>query len=65
MVAHVLLHFLHTRSVLELEVFLLESDRVVEEELGGVSEYPWDSVLGKVPSERARDIGEHKGNIFG
>ena len=65
MVAHVLLHFLHIRVVLELEEFLLERDRVVKDELGGVFEYPWDSVLAEIPGEGTRDIGEHEGNILG
>ena len=65
MVAHVLCRFLHIRSVLELEVFLLVRDRVIEEELGSVFEYPWDHVLGEVPSEGTRDIGEHEGDIIG
>ena len=48
-----------TRSVLELTLFPLERDRAVEE-LGSVLEYTWDSVLGEVPSEGAREIGEHE-----
>ena len=30
-----------------------------------VSEHFWNSVLGEVPREGARDISEHKGNVFG
>ena len=63
MVAHVLLHFPHIRVVLELEVLLLECNGVVEEKLGRFLERPWEGVLGKVPSEGTRDIGENEGNI--
>jgi len=49
----------------EVEVLLLERDRVVEMELRSVLEQPWDSILGEVPREGTRDVGKNESNIVG
>jgi hypothetical protein len=56
---------MHIRVTLELVVILPERDRVVEEELGSIFEFTWDSVLGEVPREEIWDIGKHEGNVLG
>jgi hypothetical protein len=57
--------FLHIRAILELKVLLLERDGVVEKEQRNVFEYLGYRILGEIPIERARDVGEHDGNVVG
>ena len=48
---------------MELKVLLLERDGVVEEEQRNVFEYLGDNVLREILIERARDVGEHEGDV--
>ena len=38
------LRFLHISGILDLEILLLERDRVTEEKLRGVFEHIWESI---------------------
>ena len=56
--------YLLTQVTLKIEVFLLKSDGVVEEEHISVSEDVWDSIYVEVPREGTWDISEHEGNVI-
>ena len=62
-----LYHFAHfctlSRIILKVEIPPLECDGVVEEELRSLLELLRNSVLGEVPREGTRNIGEQEGNI--
>ena len=58
-------HFPRIWIIFEFEVLLLQRDGVVEEELRSVFENLGDCILREVPMKRARDIGEHEGNVVG
>jgi len=47
------------------EIIMLESDRVVKEELLNFTELVLDATYGEVPREETWDIGEHEGNVLG
>ena len=55
--------FLHTWIIHKLKVFPLERDRIVEEKVWSISKNVGDGLLGEVPVETTRDIGEHEGNV--
>ena len=63
-IAHGRPHFFLIRIILELEILPLECNGVVEDELGCAFEHLWDSVLGEVPMEGARNIRKHEGDVI-
>jgi len=58
------LFFLVFRTTLEAEELPLERDGVVEEKVTSTAKLGWDSLLGEVPRQGTRDVGEHEGNVI-
>ena len=55
--------FFHIWDILKLEVFLLERDGIVEDEVWSIFKKRWDSIPAEVPMKRTQDVGEHEGNV--